>query len=125
MKKLHALGVKGKDLEWFSSHLENRGQQTAYNGFLSQKQLIFQGVPQGSVLGPLLFLVYINSLPNYIEHSNINMFADDTTLFLTGSHEAEIKSKINSDLYSISQYLEANKLVINTAKSEFMVFHRN
>ena len=50
------------------------------------------------------------------------MFADDTALLLTGSQEAEIESKINSDLNSISQYLEANKLVINTAKSEFMVF---
>ena len=115
LKKLYALGVKSKDLKWFSAYLENREQQTAYNGLLSQKQLIFQGVLLGSALGPLLFLVYINSLPNYIEYSNINMFADDTALFLTGSSEAEIESKINSDLNSISQYLEANKLVINTA----------
>ena len=60
--------------------------------------------------------------PNYIEYSNINLFPDDTALFLTGSSEAEIESKSNSDLSSISQYLEANKLVINTAKSEFMFF---
>ena len=76
LKKLYALGVKGKDLEWFSAYLENREQQTAYNGLLSQNELISQGVPQGSVLGPLLFLVYINSLPKYIEYSNVNIFAE-------------------------------------------------
>ena len=88
---------------------------------LSQKNQISYGVPQGSVLGPLLFLIYVNNLPDCVKNCEINMFADDTALFFTGRNESEIELKLNSDLVLISDYLEAYQLVINTIKIEFMM----
>jgi hypothetical protein len=88
-------------------------QHVVYDGVLSEARPVNCGVPQGSSLGPLLFLIYTNSLPNCAKHGAINMFADDTALFITGKDSVQIKQNLNTDLKLITQWLEDNGLVIN------------
>ena len=82
LDKLQNIRVENLELEWFRSYRSNRKQRVVFNGAVSSERLITCGVPQGSALGPLLFLIYINSLPDAVKHSKINMFADDTAIFL-------------------------------------------
>ena len=79
-------------------------------------------VPQGSVLGPLLFLIYINDLRNAIYHSTIHHFADDTNLLYTNKSQKTIQTKINKDLKSLCTWLRANKISLNASKTELIIF---
>ena len=79
--KLHNIGVKNLELECLRIYLNNRKQRVIFNGAVSSERLITCGVPQGSAFGPLLFLIYINTLLNAVKHSKVNMFADDTAIF--------------------------------------------
>ena len=78
-----------------------------YNGVISDQQPVTLGVPQGSALGPLLFLVYVNSLPECIKFGNLNMLADDTILFYTGKDRSDIENKLNMDLNFITDWLSS------------------
>ena len=91
------------------------------NGFLSEDRFISCGVPQGTILGPLLFLLYINDLPNCLKHSHPRMFADDTHLTYSAANVHDIDQNLNQDLKSVSEWLAANKLTLNTSKTEFML----
>ena len=115
--KLQNIEIKNLELEWFRSYLNNRKLKVVFNGATSSERLI-TCVPQGSALGPLLFLIYINTLPNAVKHSKINMFADDTAIFLNGKKSKDIEQKLNSDLRSISCWLEQNGLAPNAFKCE-------
>ena len=79
--KLYHAGVQGRLLEWFTDYLSNRYQRVVFNGSYSDLSILKAGIPQGSILGPLLFFVYINDIVDNLE-SNINLFADDTSLSL-------------------------------------------
>ena len=81
LKKLELYGLKGVTLDWFSSYLSGRQQQCVVEGCVSKPRLLSCGVPQGSVLGPLLFLIYINDLPGCLLHTEAHMYADDTTIY--------------------------------------------
>ena len=80
LKKLRCYGIAGTAHNWFSSYLSNRSQYCQVDGNLSQPSSVLGGIPQGSILGPLLFLLYINDLPNCLSDTKCNMFADDTQL---------------------------------------------
>ena len=107
--KLERYGLRGNCLSWLKSYLENRYQRVEENGVSSTWRDINQGVPQGAILGRLLFLIYINDMPNICKSVNIILFADDANIDTIGC----TKKEIESDLEAINDWLERNKLVLN------------
>ena len=122
LSKLNHYGVRGLPNQWFRSYLTNRQQFVSISGYNSQKRHVEFGVPQGSVLGPLLFLIYINDLPNAIKNSQTNLFADDTCLLSSDSSLESLETKVNGDLVELSSWLQANKISLNATKTEVLLF---
>ena len=115
-------GIKGQALLLLNSYLSNRSQKCHINGFLSSEKTIRCGVPQGSILGPLFFLLYINDLPQCLSKTKPPLFADDTNLTASGVSVTDLKAAVNSDLENLRKWLIANnKLSLNVAKTEFML----
>jgi hypothetical protein len=125
LKKLEFYGVRGVSLSWIKSYLSDRQQYTSYNNSYSESQMISCGVPQGSILGPLLFLIYINDLANVSEKIFLLMFADDSTCTISGKDLNQLKCLANSELKKVSLWLKANRLSLNISKSNFMIFSPN
>ena len=124
--KLSHYGIKGNALKWFESYLSNRKQFVTYNGVSSVSKAIVCGVPQGSVLGPLLFFfIYINDLCAICKNTTPILFADDTNLFSSGTDLQLLESQINEDLVQISLWLKVNKLSLNIKKTHYIAFTRS
>ena len=121
LTKLEHYGIKGNANYWLRSFLTDRKQYTSVTGKDSNSQEITHGVPQGSVLGPLLFIIFINDL-NLSVTSKVNHFADDTNLLLINKSLKKINSLINHDLALLIQWLRANKISLNTSKTEIIIF---
>ncbi len=126
--KLEKYGIRdhpmgSKTLSWFTSYLSNRGHKVSIDGKTSSTRFINAAVPQGSVLGPLLFLVYINDVTIDIE-SDIFLFADDTSIFRSGKNNQELAIGINSDLNKISLWAKRWKININPTKTVCMLFSK-
>ena len=124
LQKMHHYGIRGIPLKWFKDYLMNRTQFVLYDGSVSKKQGISCGVPQGSVLGPTLFLIYINDLPRCSSYFSFRLFADDSNLFHTfdsGIHNIDLKES-NDNLSNVVQWCDANKLTINQAKTKYVLF---
>ena len=134
LSKLQYYGVKGAALNWFESYLSNRSQYVIYENTKSQQSPLSTGVPQGSVLGPLLFLIYMNDISKASEKFNSVLFADDTTLDnplktfdMIGTEnpldKAKLSENINLELSKIYDWLRVNKLSLNIGKTKYMIFH--
>ena len=119
LSKLPHYGIKGNCLNWFQSYLFYRKQFVTYNGVSSPVNRITCGVPQGSILGPLLFLLYINDLGNICSSTTSILLADDTSIFKMGNNLKEMEYELNSELSKISICLKANKLSLNIGKNTF------
>ena len=124
-KKLEWYGVRGIALEWFRSYLINRKQFVQYKDTESSTHIIPCGVPQCSVLGPLLFIIYTNDLPNCLTHSKTILFADDTTVYLNSQNIPDMYIQISYDLESLSEWFRVNKLSLNIGKTNYVVFKQN
>ena len=121
--KLEHYGIRGQALDWLKSYLTNRQQFAYVNGKNSTKQKITYGVPQGSVLGPLLFLIFTNDIGNCTE-SKIRLFADDTNSFVNSDSYTGLKKIISSTLKEIFKWCSDNKLTIATDKTCYTIFHK-
>ena len=120
MNKLEHYGVRGVGLSLFSSFLHDRSQYVSINNSISCKQNISCGVPQGSVLGPFLFTLYINNIAS-ISSTNPRLFVDDTCLVLNDKKLENLQTKIRTEVTKISKWLIANKLKLNLSKSNVMI----
>ena len=123
LDKLDHYGIRGVAKDWFSSYLRNRKQFVSINNTCSDYLDISCGVPQGSVLGPLLFLLYLNDFPLCSCELDFHLFADDSNLFYAAKNLTVIESVINAELVKIKNWLSANKLSLNITKSNFVIFH--
>ena len=123
MCKLHHYGIRGVINDWFSSYLSNRTQTSQIGSDISSKDKILFGVPQGSVLGPLLFLIYINDIYQASHKLNFYLFAHDTNLLYADKNLRSLESVVNAELIKVCEWLNANKLSLNTGKSNFVIFH--
>ena len=129
--KLRSYGVTGIELDWFKSYLGDRSQYVQFDNVCSKTLPLKTGVPQGSVLGPLLFIIYINDLVTASPKFETLCYADDTTLigslcvFKTDdtSFDGNISDYINLELSKVHDWLCANKLSLNVSKTKFMIFH--
>ena len=121
--KLEHYGIRGCVLEWFRSFLSERKQYVSVNGSNSNLLSITCGAPQGSVLGPLLFLIYINDLPNVSKKLTFYLFADDTNIYCESKNVSDLMRTVNKELRSVKKWLDANKLSLNIDKTNYIIFH--
>ena len=116
LRKLGFYGVRSQTLAWFKSYLTGRKQKTLVGGELSDFFTLTCGIPQGSILGPLLFILYINDLPSCGVHFKPRMHADNTTLTSAAEDPDTLQVEMNSDLGTIQTWLKVNKLTLNVKK---------
>ena len=122
LSKLYHYGIRGLTNKWFESYLANCKQFVSINGFVSSTSSIASGVTQESVLGPLLFLLYINDLHEAINHCTVHHFADDTNLLIINKSLKILHKLLNSDLKDLTNWLNGNKISLNVSKTELIIF---
>ena len=122
LNKMAGYGITNHELHWFENYLSDRNQSVMYGNVLSTPLQMKSGVPQGSILGPILFSIYINDLPDCLHQSNILMYADDAVIFYTNPSIEEIKSVLKNDLENLQTWTSCYKLCIHPVKTEYVLF---
>ena len=125
LKKLEYCGIAGNNLRWFENYLKDQQQFISFENNSTKKVTITCGVSQGSILGPLLFLLYVNDLHHASKVLNPIMFADDTNLFFSHSDINLLFEKMNKELTNVSTWFNANKLLLKVKKTKFSFFHKS
>lgn len=120
--KLHCLGIKDTEHQWFNNYLSDRHQCVVHNSCMSDELCIKCGVPQGSILGPTLFVLFVNDFPSVIRHSKVVLYADDTVLLYASDSINDIQQHLVSDLTAASTWFKQNKLHLNIAKCKWTLF---
>ena len=122
LDKLHAIGLSKQSLLWFNSYLHSRRQRVSFQGYLSESLIMEKGVPQGSSLGPLLFSIFINDLPQICSDCLIHLYADDTVIYASNASISRIQSTLQSNFNAIQLWFHSNHLLLNKKKSYSMLF---
>ena len=117
----HIYGCNYNATRWFRSYISHRTQKVFINNVSSSLNNVQHGVPRGSILGPLLFIIYLNDLTFDLEYVLTNMYADDSTFYLSGKSILSIEPHIQSDMDILSKWYNVNKMVLNTDKSNCML----
>lgn len=120
INKMSLYKISQGTLQWFSSYLSNRKQRVSFKNTISDEEIVKFGVPQGSILGPLLFLLFINDLPFHIDVTT-DLYADDTTLYEINKSKEEIETKLQKAMSDLSQWCIENGMVINQDKTKAML----
>ena len=121
LEKLKLYHLSTNALLWFDSYLSNRKQKVVCGGFASSWQTVKSGVPQGSIIGPLLFILYVNDLPLYTENSEVDMYADDGTLSFASNNVSVIEHNLSKDLKSVEVWCTHNNMTLNLNKTTSML----
>ena len=122
LKKLNNYGIRGIAHDWFKSYLSDRTQYVTINGQTSSNRDMLYGVPQGSILGPLLFIIYINDIPNICENCTFILYADDANILISGPNMAEIENIFNSLARKLEIWVNTNGLALNLKKTNYIIF---
>ncbi|CAH1256204.1 ACSS3 [Branchiostoma lanceolatum] len=125
LQKMSRYGIQGPALDWFKSYLTGRKHCTSINGATSEFHQVKYGVPQGSILGPLLFIIYVNDMPECLQSCDISMYADDTVIYYSNKDFTNIENVLQNDLQRLSQWFAANSLSMNGGKCKSMLIGTN
>ena len=121
--KLEHYGIRGAPLDFFKSYLCNRKQYVHCNNTSSYTTTIDYGVPQGSVLGPLLFIIYVNDIVNAVDGKMIRLFADDTAMFVQGNDVGLVYNNMKKGLIQLKEWFSCKRLTLNLAKACYSIYH--
>ena len=124
LDKLHKIGIRGNIHCLLKSYLMSRSQYVICNGAKSEVKFVETGVPQGSILGPLLFILFMNDFSRSSTLLFSILFADDTSVFLEGTEYSKLIKTLNNELENVTKWLNANRLTVNMKKTHYMIFHR-
>ena len=119
LRKIYNMGIRGKVYKWIKSFLTSRNQYVFIDGHRSKLERVISGVPQGTVLGPLLFIIYINDLWQAVTHSKLKVFADDSKLQKCVKSE-EDRTKLLADLHAVVKWSTANNMMLNKSKFQLL-----
>lgn len=122
LDKLKSIGLSRKALLWFNAYLHNRRQFVSFKGTQSQNCIVEKGVPQGSTLGPLLFSIFINDLPQVCQNCLTHLYADDTVVYLSSANLTQLQCLLQEDFNSVQNWINSNLLKLNMTKSNYMLF---
>ena len=123
--KLSKIGLSETTLHWFRSYLTGKQQRTSCGNELSEELPVTHGVPQGSILGPLLFVIYTDNYPNVLNSCCTSLQADDTVIYCYGTSSKELSDKLNNDLLGVAKWLHDHKLTLNLDKTKCMLIGSN
>ncbi len=121
LQKLKAYGTKGLAHQWFTSYLTGRTQRVDISGSLSDSKRVTTGVPQGSILGPLLFILFVNDMESAVTESSLDLYADDTSMKTAARDINTIRNRLSRDLARLSDWLKNNRLILNLDKTVCML----
>ena len=122
LKKLKCYGIDNANLAWCNNYLTERSQKTLANGNMSSTHAVSCGVPQGSVLGPLFFILYVNDVQYALRGSQIRLYADDTVIYSSGENTVELEASLQPALNKFAKWCGCNKLTLNASKTKLMAF---
>ena len=125
LKKMEMYGTRGLPLQWFTNCLTNRQQYVPLAGMESSRQTVVCGVPEGSSLGPLLFVIYINDIPNCSEKLSFRIRADDTNIFASSTNATQLETLINREILKVKEWCDMNRLSTNFKKTNYMIIKSN
>ena len=124
LEKVKAYGIQSENLKWFRSYLSNRKQLTSYDDSKTEMKIAECGVPQGSMLGPLFFLIFVNDLNNLTKVLDPVLFADNADLYCSDSNIRTVFEIANQELGQISDWFLGNKLSLNVEKTKYTLFRK-